>query len=106
MKRDLLPKDEYYRPQRATALRRKADRLQWWLRPRGGLVFVVAAMLLLHKVVWHASGDRFAVIVTFLFVAMVSWAIRRQSEKLRGQATALEAEHQARYGPLPPAEAS
>lgn len=119
MNQALLPAREYYRPQRAAELRRKADRVEWReLQVVGVLTatFVMGSPLALlaawvglviledfHRppplltVALATLGTLEILVIAFGLVCWVR-ALRSCIQGYRQEASALEAEHHARYG--------
>lgn len=88
-------------------VRRPASRLEWRQRivAAGGCYGTMACLILAYAAVmadapqhWTA-GALFVAIGMLVFLFSVPALARRRVRRLRGQAAALEAEHQARYGP-------
>ena len=105
MNRRLLPKTKYYRPQRAAELRRKAERLERWspLRVSKRLDLLALLALVLGLL---AQVEGYSLLVLALMTISVGLKLLQvRASRLHSQADALEAEHQARYGTLPPGEA-
>jgi Flp pilus assembly protein TadB len=101
MKTHLPAPEEYYRLTRARELREKVRRLdwRWWLLPV--LWLTIAAWL-----VWTGERKVFAIANGIMSIALLlfRWWERQRDRRLLEEAEALEAEHQARYGELPPGE--
>lgn len=117
MRRELLPKEEYYRPKRAADLQRRADllerwawRLEFWQRyPTWKSVLVLFLISLLaylpFVVVWIVWGINIGFLAGGITALPALPALlRKRVDRHREAAAALEAEHQARYGELPPGE--
>jgi hypothetical protein len=117
------PREEYYRPARARELRERATKLEDWpLNTLGILSATLAApalaialnwILLLSnwcegrvgsRLLWKASLPVCGLIS--LAIGSLYWTLWLQSwiQAKRKEAAALEAEHQARHGALPPSE--
>jgi hypothetical protein len=110
MKTTLPAPEEYYRPARARELRERAARLERWIDHRWRLAPLCLSLLgaALCALIFAFSflgplllGLGLALTVELL--ALVAGCLRAPA-RLREQAAALEAEHQARYGALPPGE--
>ena len=108
MKTDLPEPAEYYRPARARELREEAARLE-----RGGRTFQVGLGLscLIGLGGMLAGHGEWFTLMALLPLAVGSTialyvALPLRAHRLRAEAEALEAEHAARYGALPPGEAS
>jgi uncharacterized membrane protein YcjF (UPF0283 family) len=120
MKTDLPAPAEYYRRTRARELREKAARL----KRTNTCVTVLATLavlavgvflgpsawwvLLFSAFAWGFWGVLFTAVLTYLLSVGYVIAVERLAERmswtgqrLRDEAAALEAEHEARYGELP-----
>jgi hypothetical protein len=118
MNTELPAREDYYRLTRARALREKADRLDWSRGSVGALcAFFVPIVFLgcsfaagiLETGLWNYPGRGVALpFVMGLIFVPVGFGIYRMETmitSLRSEADALEAEHPARYGALPEAQA-
>lgn len=98
MNGDLVPKEEYYRPQRAAELRGKSARMACWPAYLGALwVGVLCALAVFNPPEWVAA----AAACLLALVSLCSDFAQERATRLGQQAVTLEAEHQARYGELP-----
>src|SRR5207244_1180050 len=110
MKMELPSSEEYYRPTAARDLREKAARADRWARRLQLPLRSLAGCLLLG---WLATfgceGPVFCMLAYVIAVPVLaclaaSPLLREQAVHYRQQATVLEGEHHARYGPGPEAE--
>jgi ankyrin repeat protein len=119
----ILPADQYYRPTRARALRRKAERLRGWHRLSCDVIACARSayrpFFFLCFLLWAASGLFWGWVEGALALLMVSlpgcWLLGSLlttgtrltvalEDRIRcwdTEALALEREHQTRYGPGP-----
>jgi hypothetical protein len=106
MKTTLPAREEYHRPARARKLREKAAWLEQVCRALPyavalGIFLLVSVGLLLHveEINKALAYGWFGFMVLFV---VLKRTLPEQVTRLRNEAVALEAEHQARYGALRP----
>jgi hypothetical protein len=113
MNHEPLPLQHYYRPSQARALRRRAERLEWWAGP-GTAAAIATVPALLGAVVFRAlridGWEAWVVAVQTLAVVLLAACVplvclyhdcaellRERAARLHEEAAALEAEHAARH---------
>jgi hypothetical protein len=107
MKTALPASEEYYRLTRARELRRKADLTASWARgPCVCIAVAVWALAYFLALRVAASVPGAAALLLLLpvlggLLVLLLDELFRRALRLRAEADALEAEHQARYGDLP-----
>jgi hypothetical protein len=101
MRTTLPAREDYYRPARARELRERASRLERWVW--GPLGFYLASVPVCP---YFEAGSVAGFVFLPVTLAVLGICARcyRRARQQRDEAAALEAEHQARYGALPPGE--
>ncbi len=118
MHRDLLPRDEYYRPTQARELREKSDRLGRWseslgtIAVGGGTLSASCALVGWFGLVFGLGPPAYTLLSVAAVLIIEAGAcglagdfLKRQARRMDAEARQLEAEHHARYDALPGSEA-